>query len=70
MKKYLIQFLNWLTVGRLRVSTAMKADIKNYKEEELKTSESQAELDDQLAHLELDKEKYTLHTSFLMNEGI
>lgn len=58
MKKYLIQFWKWLSIGRLRVSTAMKEDIKNYKEEEVKTNVSQTELDDELAHLELDKEKY------------
>lgn len=58
MKKYLIQFWNWLSVGRLRVSSQMKTDIKNYNEEQLKTNVSQTELDEEFAHLELDKEKY------------
>ncbi len=58
MKKCLIQFWKWLTGGLFPMSKALKAEIKNYKEEELKTNVSQTEFDEELAHLELDKEKY------------
>lgn len=55
MKKYLIQFWNWLSNNKSKVKSFENLE---YIEKEIKIDINQTELDLAMANLELDKEKY------------